>query len=329
MGFNKRLISQSEGFVGPDDGKYVVAVGSVNYIHSTDYGETYSTITGLPSSGLKTVCAVSGDGQYIGLFDQNGSGHVLSNDGGSTYGTYSSNYYNLGSISTTDAAFSQTGEYQIISSNVGAWVLRSYGSGLRKEIYGHINCVAISTTGQYILYGQKNGGLYLSSNYGQSFSNISSNAYMPNANWNSVGMSEDGQRIHALVNGTNYQIRTTNGGTTWDGSLQIGLSVGSIVTTGDGQYWSMADPWASNTTGERFFSSSNYGVSFGGEIAFYQWGPYQLATSLSGSVWISNLKKRGLNSWRLVKKSIGTAWSIKLSSSDLNYSDIKVSRSTQ
>jgi|11_taG_2_1085331.scaffolds.fasta_scaffold00563_16 hypothetical protein len=329
MGFNKRLISQSEGFVGPDDGRYVVAVGSVNYIHSTDYGETYSTITNLPNTNLKTKCAVSGDGQYIGLFDSSGNGSVLSTDGGSTYGTYSSNYYNFGSVATTDAAFSQTGEYQIISTTSGCWVLKNYGSQLQTQISGYINCVAISTTGQYMLYGQYNGGLYLSSNYGQSFSNISSNAYLPNANWNSVGMSEDGQRIHALVNGTNYQIRTTSGGTTWDGSLQIGLSVRSIVTTGDGQYWSMADPWASNTVGERFFSSTNYGASFFGEIAFFQWGPYELATSLSGSVWISNLKKRSQNSWRLVKKSIGTGWSIKLSSSDLNYQDIKVSRSTQ
>ena len=169
MGFNKRLISQSEGVVGPDDGKYVVAVGSVNYIHSTDYGETYSTITNLPNTSLKSICAVSGDCQYIGLFESSGTGSVLSTDGGSTWGTYIQDYYSLGSIAATDAAFSQTGEYQIISTTTHCWILRNYGSQLRKEISGYINCVAISTTGQYMLYGQYNGGLYLSSNYGQSF----------------------------------------------------------------------------------------------------------------------------------------------------------------
>ena len=315
---------------GPDDGKYVVTAGYYGNFLSTDYGLTYSSIN-VGSTNTIGACAVSGDGQIIGVCDiSNGTGR-LSTNGGSTWGAYptiaSSNYRAM--------AFSENGEYQVIGGQSQIYVLSNYG---QTQVYNSaIRCeaVAISTTGQYIAYGQWGGRVYLSTNYGSTFTDISSNAPggLASGNWDNLVMSNDGQFVLATPYQTAYYIRTTNAGATWDNPLGfLPNSPHEMAGTGDGQYIIYGDP-STGTSNERIYFSSNYGVSFGSVRPYPGFTGRSVASSYSGSVMVARFFKPYDAGKIAVSNNFGISWTQVKTFSGFNVPAsndvISISRSTQ
>ena len=314
----------------PDDGKYVVTVGYYGNWLSTDYGLTYASIN-VGSTNTMGACAISGDGQIIGVCDISVGTGRLSTNGGSTWGVYPT----IASANYRAMAFSENGEYQVIGGQNRIYVLSNYGS---TQVYNSaIRCeaVAISTTGQYIAFGQYSGRIYLSTNYGSTFTDISSNAPggMASANWDCLVMSNDGQFILAVPLQSGYHIRTTNAGATWDNPLGILPNTQhEMAGTGDGQYIIYGDP-NTGTSGERIFYSSNYGVSFNSVRPFPGFGGHSVASSYSGNVMVARFFKNYDAGKIAVSNNFGASWTQVKTFSGTNIPAsndvIAISRSTQ
>ncbi len=179
-----------------NDAAGYTAGASYNLYLSSNYGQTFSTITFAPNGSYpsspywKSVC-ISNTGQIM-----------------------LATMYNTG--------FSNV--YSYISSNYGStWTILPILAGAWISS-------AMSADGQYISIVNYNGNIYVSSNYGSSFS-----AKLSANNWSSISVSASGQYQTATITGGG--VYTSNDyGVTWslNGSLPSGPQYNCSAISGNG-----------------------------------------------------------------------------------------------
>ena len=202
------------------NGQYMTAgyqsVGTVGGIYlSSNYGQTWNYIQA--SNYYAQFLPMSASGQYMMI----APGYSVSTI--SAYIYISSNYgqtwtqttHSLLISGVSGAAISGTGQYMSYIYNDVAYLSSTYGQSWSTLSLASAAGVAISYSGQYIVIGYGSLGVYVSSNYGVSFSTNTT----PVSPFN-ISMSSSGQYvfINRYSNGTIYL--STNYGATF-----------SIVTT--------------------------------------------------------------------------------------------------
>ncbi|HAQ21735.1 MAG TPA: hypothetical protein DCR40_21270 [Prolixibacteraceae bacterium] len=173
------------------------------------------------------------------------------------------------------------GKYRILVSNYKIWVSSNYGitwtaSYYRSSGFNNTALAFISDTGQYMMvFAVSGGGLYWSSNYGGSFTNVDASA-------STAAMSRTGQYVYKTV-GSNFYKSTDYGGT-WSSAVALGVTPSIMGCSGNGAIIELPVNGTYN-----HIRSANYGVSWGsaGFAAFYQ---YALAMSNTGQYALSSGK---------------------------------------
>jgi len=282
-------------------GQYVVAVASTgnvyvsnNFAHNFTLVPTGSFTPTLPTSPVLTWSAItcSSSGQYIVICsdntsNQNGTVYTSENYGatwnqvstGSSAGqlpantswssiTSSSNGQNL--VICAEYS-SSTGGYVYISQNYGtSWYQAPTGTSAG-QLPANINWTSItsSSSGQYLAVcasttGGSNGVVYISSNYGNSWSQVTpGSSGLPSTAipWTSITSSSSGQVLalsSSSTTATNMYISTNFGGN-WTGITQWTdpntPSWNSIVSSSSGQTIAAASQYGA------VWISQNYGTS--------------------------------------------------------------------
>jgi len=268
-GYNWSSISMSS------NGQYQISTDSNSSVFvytSSNYGSTWNTYN--INNLFCVYTAVSSSGQYQFVFtntsSNNGTIYISSNYGS----TFVTSCTNTGS-SFPQYAVSGNGQYiytkLLYSTNYGA----SYNptSGITRWD-STVNSIAVSYNGQYVSTGSiSTNKVYISSNYGLSFS--SSASYSSSIVNNSIGtvyslsMSSNGQ-YQSLVTLTttagNYSIWTsTNYGNLWTFNTSAAYSTSiqwnmiSVSSAGNYQVASRGDGY--------IYVSSNYGSTWNTTLA--------------------------------------------------------------
>jgi hypothetical protein len=273
-----------------DNGQYMIAAPYYGQAYvSSDYGVNWSTITSTVSYGGNTLTvgfgsitdvSISGDGQYMIILNQTGSGTLRNN-----YAFLSSNYGSTWSV-TKFNSFDDKPFYGVDMSSNGAYMfLAKQGEVLRSTNYGSswtsvtgfdaslivqdVKCVAdgskviaAKTKSTFGINTQNPDYLMTSSDYGSSWSNVTSGSGSLKA-WSVC-------EINTSSSGTGYGISDTRDtalsltstyiGKTNSSSFSDLTSAGlriwtSIANSDDGQYV-IAGAY------NGLFLSSNYGSTF-------------------------------------------------------------------
>jgi len=209
-----------------DNGMVIAAASSFNLYISTDGGNTWAT-SSITSPVTWQSIAMSSNGGVIAVAPGGTGGYLaISTDGGNTWAT---------------------------STAAGS---RRWGG------------IAVSSDGSKILAGvgsSQNGDLYLSSDSGSSWSDLSTSAGLATHRWVSVSMSSNGSVLGAVDKASGYVYLSNNGGTNWSTSTTAilgthawwGIAIsgnGSKMVTDDvsGDVFVSADggnTWATSTPG--------------------------------------------------------------------------------
>jgi hypothetical protein len=237
------------------DGKYQSAVANAaDYIYiSSDYGDTWQQ----KASALNWFkIAMSADGKYQTASTYNSPfGYLYTSDNyGHTWTQIPTN-----EISIQKIAMSSDGKIQIfvryttseysISIDYG----KTWTNGTVNSTSG-VKGVAISSDGKYITIVGAGGNdrIYISSNYGSSWTSIGSIG-----TWNSVAMSADGKIQAAVAGGTGYVYISNNYGNTWTRKDKAGQRLWlSISMSSDGKYI------AATTNANYNYVSTDYGENW-------------------------------------------------------------------
>ena len=237
-------------------GQFMFAGFSNNLYYSTNYGTTWVVASGITTNtsvGWNSF-SISSNGQYI-LAGTTGSVVYLSagipittmgvNNPNPQYALDVAGNVNLNNALTTGSNFGANSTWSTISTNIGN--MNSNG------------CIAVSTTGQYMLVATNNAtGVYASSNFGASWYSVTGLA--TNVAFNCTAMSSTGQYMLASLSGaTSTVYLSTNYGVTW-----TAISTSYLPATN--AYWAMAI----SSTGQYmavgagqanpFYVNSNYGA---------------------------------------------------------------------
>ena len=227
-----------------EDGTKIVAGATSGIWVSSDSGASWTQRNS--TSNINSV-KLSSDGTKIyATYRGRASSQVLiSNDFGLSWSTSRPTGYECWDACALDISSDGTKIYLI---NYGAGVYVSSNSGTS---WTHTNSnrynftsVASSSSGQYVLVSEEsNNKLYLSSDYGQTWVNLSA-ANSFNTNWVSVDISDDGQKLVATGYG-NYVYTSSNGGTTWTMRTAVSGTQVRVASSSDGNVI-VATNWGSN-----------------------------------------------------------------------------------
>ena len=269
-------------------GQYQLAAGfTYGIYYSTNYGQTW--VAGFPSGGYFFNVAMSANGQYsIACVASGGS------PASAIYQTIlpfftagSSTNLLTTSIQTNAITFSDG------STAVSADPPLDYGTfGLNWTQSGSASlvclCVAMSASGQYQIAGQSagyasnSGTIYYSSNYGQTWTAVTSS---PSNSWGTVAMSTSGQYAIICVSDNSVSVPgpvyiSSTYGQTWSATT---LSVcGSVAISASGQYMTVVNQsgGVSSSSANGIYISNNYGQSW--TRTYSAQGTYRVAMSASG-----------------------------------------------
>jgi hypothetical protein len=199
-----------QNIIGASINGYALAGTGTNLYKSTNGGANWSNVSYFNSNSIGVVC-VSSTGQYMLV-----SAYPLS---GSTTTLYLSSDYgiNWSSIASTTSGFAS---------------------------------FDISDNGQYIVYVIVNGQLYISNNYGSSFSTSGSPGV---TNWRSVAMSSSGQYITA-VSFNNAIWVSSNYGASYTSKSYSTNHWAAVVISSSGQYQVAG--------ADTIYRSNNYGSTW-------------------------------------------------------------------
>jgi len=281
---NQPKLLNVQGTINPitliDNSVLLTAQPALNY---ASFGQSWSQLTGIVGSnsgplytGLYPVSvATSANGQYI-VTASPGTGQIITS---STYGASISSSFSPNSVYEywDNIAISSSAQYQTAlidgSANVNGnfylnnadssciYVSMDYGVTYKPVQVSGVTtatswqAVSVSSTGQYqtaIARGQPNGNVYLSSDYGRTWSPTNTGA-TANSNWSSVAMNATGQyQIATIANGSVYNTRTY--GSSWSAISSVGSanwSASAVSTTGQYQVVcaSGGNIWLSNNFG--------------------------------------------------------------------------------
>jgi len=132
------------------------------------------------------------------------------------------------------SAISSTGQYQVIASNAnGLWISSDYGATFSLNTQSFTALdPSVSSTGQYMYLGDLNGPIYRSSDYGSTWSAVSG----VTSGWFTTTCSANGSTIIAGTDNSNYTIISTNYGASFSTIPALGLSSSFVGMSSDGQY---------------------------------------------------------------------------------------------
>lgn len=335
---NQPKLLNVQGTINPitliDNSVLLTAQPALNY---ASFGQSWSQLTGVgvsstgvPSSGpfytgaYPTSLATSANGQYI-ITTSAGTGQIISS---STYGSSITSSFSPTSLYEywKSIAISSSAQYQTAvidgSANTNGnvflnsadsscvYVSMDYGSTFNSVAVSGIGsaaswqAVAVSSTGQYqtaVASGPPNGNVYLSSNYGRSWSPTNTGA-TSNSTWSSVAMNATGQyQVATIANGTVYNTR--NYGSSWVSLSTIGSanwpssanwSASAVSTTGQYQVVcaSGGNIWLSNNFGSSWNQVTGLVNQVSGSLAWNGLavtsnGQYMLATVYNARIYYS------------------------------------------
>lgn len=250
----------------------------------SQFGQSWSQLDGFSMMSSATICT-SNIGQYI-LIESgtNGTGQLsLSNNYGSTFSYFSpSNLYQ----NWSDYVCSANGQYQtavidggfvITTPYAGIFPDNSFNSGnvyisndfgatfrpsvVRANTPMAWTAMSLSANGQYqtgTVNGSvlNNGGIYVSSNYGVTWTQIVPVGTNTSTTWVEISMSATGQFQSAVISG-GFLYRSTDFGITWNPVTAIGSKNWSFVSVSStGQYQTAL------VNGENIYISTNYGATW-------------------------------------------------------------------
>ena len=276
-----------QGTINPitliDNSVLLTAQPALNY---SSFGQAWTQLMGVVGSssgplytGLYPISvATSANGQYI-VTASPGTGQIITS---STYGSSITSSFSPTSVYEywESIAISSSAQYQTAvidgSANVNGnvylnaadssyiYVSMDYGSTFKPVVVSDVSsatswqAVTVSSTGQYqtaIAKGQPNGNVYLSPDYGRTWSPTNTGA-SANSNWSSVAMNATGQyQVATIANGSVYNTRTY--GSSWSSISSVGSanwSACAVSTTG--QYQVVC------ANGGNIWLSNNFGSSW-------------------------------------------------------------------
>jgi len=183
--------------------------------------------------------------------------------------TYINKSTGLGTTTGVDKIIkvSANGQFMIIADALNDKLAVSYDYGntwnMRSTSDNYYHC-AISATGQYMVACSNPGYVYVSSNFGASFTQYSVFGLSTTQTWTSVAISANGQYITAVMDTNNesgFAYISRDYGQTWTTRTQLSgstLKCGRCGMSSDGKYQIISIA----NTGTNYYLSSNYGSSF-------------------------------------------------------------------
>ena len=231
---NGALRNGTQGVATSGDGMIVYALESRNLRFSDDGGVSWSNRgVGVDWTFDAWDLASSSSGQYV-IITQNGGYIHTSNDYGQTW-VKKTNVVG-GCWARADGQWRRTsmsysGQYQVVMENCGTiFVSSNYGGSFQERIVDPalINQdvfadVEISGGGSRIIIptDSRIGKVYLSTNFGLSFSEIRQLSFTPEKTWITVEVSGDGMTLLACAAQDNIWT-SRDGGATWRESVVAG-----------------------------------------------------------------------------------------------------------
>lgn len=199
-----------------NNGQYILATTITGGSQlSRDYGNTWSylSLAGTPQQGK-----ISSSGQFMVLATTSGIYYS------SNYGQTFTNWTDAGTNSWTSVAISGDGSTAVAvraTTTPTIWKTTNYGASW-SQIFSNSSAVsfgdiACSSDGKYILVAlaqNQSGYMYLSSNYGTSFSDLSGGNGLSSSNYYKIAISSSGMNMLAAGN-SGFVYATSNYGQTW------------------------------------------------------------------------------------------------------------------
>lgn len=233
-------------------GQYMILAssGNANVYITSNYGLTWLSIsgtlaaaaaisTGLPATAQSWSCSALSSNGAVSILGISAGALYLSTNSFVTYSTisgttsqFTSNGLPITNQNWNKLECSFDGSVILASINSGALYLTTNTGTSWTAIGGTTNSVGLPTTatpwsaiavsgtnGQYMLAAANSGGLYLSTNKGTSWTQLSgtTNSYsLPTvaSAWTCCAISQDGLIMAAAIN-NGYLYYSTNSGTTW------------------------------------------------------------------------------------------------------------------
>ena len=219
--------NNSHGVTTSDDGQIVYTISPTGVTASYDSGATWiSRSAGLPISGVGFAgIATNTDGSILSVV-QNGGSIFVSRNYGVTWEerTNVTTSYGSGTESWLAVAMSDSGQYIITTAHGMLYRSNDFGATFTQKIIDsnipgnsdEIYTLGISGDGQRIIVPTSHyGKVYLSVNYGSSFSALSG---LPNVGWSAAGISGDGNTLIAAAYLQNIWV-SHDAGSTWKESV--------------------------------------------------------------------------------------------------------------
>jgi photosystem II stability/assembly factor-like uncharacterized protein len=286
------------------DGKYQTSITDAGDIYiSTNYGDTRSVLYNIGISPCNSI-AISFTGQYQTA--SNGHNIYVSNNYGSTWNqTFSGGNTNI------FVSISLTGKYQTLVSS-GENVFRSNNFGYtwtqlditvpnQNDLFQSVQAfptsgLALSYNGQYQTIVSQY--IFVSSDYANTWTNVTFSNGLDDRNWQSLTMSSDGKYQFAIENGGDVYM-SSDYGITWsviEDPLIMSKQWVSISCSASGQYITSLE------NNGNIYISSDYGLSWTRvadtnvsdskdwrSISVSSDGLYQCAIEYSGQVYMSKM----------------------------------------
>ena len=225
-----------------EDGTKIVAGATTGIWVSSDSGASWTERNN--TSNINSV-KLSADGTKIFATYRGASQVLISNDFGLSWSTSTPTGYVCVNACAVDISSDGTKIY-LINYDGGVYVSSNSGTSWTQTNSNpyRFTSVASSSSGQYVLVSEEsNNKLYLSSDYGQTWINLSA-ANSFNTNWVSVDISDDGQKLVA-TGYQNYVYTSSNGGTTWTTRTAVSGTQVRVASSSDGNVI-VATNWGSN-----------------------------------------------------------------------------------
>jgi hypothetical protein len=320
-------------------GQYLCAPSNNVLYFSRDYGLTWSNtakyeITGGDQSGYSVSLSADGSVVAVGAPLNDGSGNIIDCGQVRVYSWSGSAWARRGAVDIDGKATNDKSGYSVSMSADGTVMaigapfsdgsgnaidsghVRVYGwNGIDwikrgDDIEGVVSAtgtsgsrnwysISISSTGQYQSTVVDGGGIYISSNYGVTWTLVPSSSGPPtNGSWVSISLSLNGQYQSTVTRDVSGNIYTSaDYGISWTKRTQFTGFWYSISVSGTGQYQSAVIN--SDGVGGNIWTSSDYGVNWTERIAggstrgwvslsLSSIGQYQTAVAKNASIWTSS-----------------------------------------
>jgi photosystem II stability/assembly factor-like uncharacterized protein len=226
--------------------------------------------------------SVDSTGQYLisvsSTVGPEDTGIYLSDDFGKTWTNIFINGCGLGPAWTAAAVDAQGCTYWAIQEDLGAYVSINCGKSwtryqIDKTVYGYYNALAISGTSDAAYVSTSTGAIYVSRNFGYSFTKTSA----PSEGWWSLATMSTGQIVVAV---SKYLYVSTNYGSSWAKANAPAANWYQVHLSSNGQFMqAVAMGGRSDYPNGGVYTSSDYGKTF--TVSSGTYGPLAWTTITS------------------------------------------------